>query len=208
MKEYEDLVSIKDEVVDGLGDWLWPKSDLHGFKALTTNWREEHKWTYLQHIKKFDVVVQAGGHCGMWPRLLAGLFNRVYTFEPDPLNFYCLVNNCQRDNVFKINAALGAECKFVALSKFKEPDNPGTHFIKGAGAIPMLTVDSFNFDACDFLQIDVERYELNVLKGAKKTLAKFKPVLSIERTNEEIETFLFQFDYIRGRTAEMDTIYY
>jgi len=208
MDEFKDLVYVNEEEIDGQAGWLWPKADLYGWRGIFANWRAEHRWAYLEHIRNFGVVVQAGGHCGLFPRLFAGLFQRVYTFEPDALNFHCLVHNCQRDNVFKMNAALGAECKMIALQKFKEPGNTGTHVINGQGFIPMLTVDCMNFDACDFLQVDVEGYEINVLKGAKKTIQKFKPVLSVERTNKEIEDFLNQFGYNRGRTVELDTIYY
>jgi hypothetical protein len=46
--------------------------------------------------------------------------------------------------------------------------------------IPMLTIDSLNLPDCSFIQLDVEYYELNVLRGALETIEKYKPVISCE----------------------------
>jgi hypothetical protein len=35
-----------------------------------------------------------------------------------------------------------------------------------------------------------------------------RPAISVERNNWEIEGFLYRFGYIKGKTVELDTIYY
>jgi hypothetical protein len=50
------------------------------------------------------VIVQAGGCCGTYPRLWSN--DRVYTFEADPLNFFCLAQNCSGPSIVKAEAAL------------------------------------------------------------------------------------------------------
>ena len=46
------------------------------------------------------------------------------------------------------------------------------------------------------------------LRGAVNTIAKYHPAISVERNNWEIEGFLYKFGYIKGKTVELDTIYY
>src|SRR4051812_41824122 len=89
------------EVRDG---WLWPKSDVE-------LWKRARDYSVLekalQHCTQRRVAIQAGGACGTYPLWLSQYFETVYTFEPDPVNFTCLVANCQQANVVKIQAALG-----------------------------------------------------------------------------------------------------
>src|SRR5947207_3404035 len=115
------------EGVDGLkpeGGWVWPKKDSEAWLGPKLDWENSHKIKWMRHVRGHECVVQAGGCCGMYPFLLSHLFKRVYTFEPDHLNFYCLVQNTQRDNIYKMNVALGDQSRLVALHK-SPPVNAG-----------------------------------------------------------------------------------
>ncbi|RDC65919.1 FkbM family methyltransferase [Adhaeribacter pallidiroseus] len=46
-----------------------------------------------------------------------------------------------------------------------------------------------------FVKIDVQGYELEVLKGAMETLKNFKPIILIESIDSETKHFLQQFNY-------------
>ena len=43
-----------------------------------------------------------------------------------------------------------------------------------------MSIDSLELERVDFVKIDVERMEVEVLNGAMKTLKKYKPILLIE----------------------------
>lgn len=204
-----DLLEIRKYEIDGITEWMWQKGDVYGWEGIVEDWIKTHKAAYFEKVKKFDVCIQAGGFCGMYPRLLSNYFKRIYTFEPCNINFHCLVNNCQKDNIFKFHAALGMEHKFIEIDRWGL-DNFGMHCIKkdAKGFVPMMTIDSFDFDTCDFIQLDVEGYEIDALKGAANTILKYHPVIAVERNNIEIEGFLYRFGYIKGRTVNLDTIYY
>lgn len=64
-------------------------------------------------------------------------------------------------------------------------DTGGTHVtsasLSGLGAVELRTLDSYGFADVDFLKIDCEGYELEVLKGAKDTLARCKPCVIVEQ---------------------------
>lgn len=208
MKEFDNLVRVRSESVDGVGHWLWPSTDSGAWDGPSREWVATHKNGYLQFCKKFDVVVQAGGNCGLYPMLLSKYFSRVYTFEPDPLNFHCLVNNCQSSNIYKFNAALGETNKLVYLRN-TDKSNVGTHSIGGSGPaiIPTFTVDQLALDHCDLMQLDCEGYEPNVIAGAISTIDRFRPVISLETVNSELEMLIEPFGYKHRLTVGSDKIY-
>lgn len=180
MSYIDKLVNVSNEI-EGIGNWTWIKTGTDAFAYIVNEWNESHKEKFLKYTEgRRNVCVQAGGCMGMHPRLFSEYFGRVYTFEPDPLNFFCLAVNCQRDNIIKMQAALGNENKLISINR-SVVSNPGMNTInENHQIIPMITIDSLNLDACDFMQLDVEYYELNVLRGALKTIEKYKPVITCE----------------------------
>ena len=182
---YESLLHTVEEKIDNVDSWTWIEKDWEGFRWPKEDWQDAIKELIEKHVNGRTVVVQAGGLQGMYPRLLSDIFERVYTFEPDPLSFHCLVNNCQKDNIIKIQAAVGQSPGLVDVLRYCE-HNVGMNSIAQGNKYPVFTIDSLGLDACDFIQLDVEGYEIAALRGAKQTIDRFKPVLCIEtRTDTE-----------------------
>ena len=208
MKEYEPLLRERNESVGGHAPWYWLKEDNGAWVGPVADWNNSHLDKYKKHVKKWDVCVQAGGNQGLYPRLFADHFNRVYTFEPDHLNFICLVNNCQVDNVMKIQAALGEKAGGICMSR-NTMKNTGMHTVipDSKYHIPLLTLDSLNLDACDLIQLDIEGYEIHAVRGAKKTIEKYKPVIACERGSQDVTEFLKKLGYAPVDQSVADTIY-
>jgi hypothetical protein len=99
------ITRLRDEKVAGVGPWLWPADDVTGW-TLQAGEFPTLREVVLKHARAQCTIVQVGGCCGMYPRLWAKDFNLVYTFEPEPINFHCLVANCGDQIVFKTQAAL------------------------------------------------------------------------------------------------------
>lgn len=183
---YDELVHRRDISVDGEKDWMWIKSDGGpdggAFGGPAMDWEQSHNKTYFKYLNAMDAVVTAGANCGMYVRHYAKRFAVVYAFEPDPLNFHCMVNNAQFDNVIKIQAALGASNGFVVVNRLSM-QNVGMHTVRQMkhAAVPMMRLDQFNFHHLDLLQLDVEGYEKDVLLGALETIKRLRPVVIIER---------------------------
>lgn len=196
---------IRDQVVDGISNWVWREGENGAWDGPHQEWINSHKDGYLKYCKKFDVVIQAGGNQGLYPRLFSQYFKTVYTFEPDSYNFHCLVNNCQQDNIVKIQAALGPESKLISISGDPGMTNSGTiSVIQDKGIIPQVTIDSFNFDTVDLIQLDLEGYEAEALKGAIKTIEKFRPIVACERNDGNI---LIDRGYNHVMSVGADQIY-
>lgn len=168
--------------------WLWPASDTIAWPVLLQEAARIPE--LLAHVPKRGVALQAGGHCGLIVRQLADAFDTVYTFEPHPQNFVCLVNNVPDRHVCKMQACLGAEhSQPVSLSDWGEntsasyvgTDESLPHFQPVGGALsPVLTIDSLNLPALDLLMLDVEGFEYRALEGAKETISRHKPVVVLE----------------------------
>jgi len=161
--------------------WTWPASD-------ENSWEGQNKHLDLvDHILPFlkgkEVMIQAGGNCGLLLSTFVDHFNSIYTFEPDPINFYCLTQNIATDNVYKIQACLGntnGTTKVQQLIRPGKPHDTGGVHICGDGYLPLLSIDSLNLPNCNLIQLDIEGYEYNALQGAINTIKKYKPVLCIE----------------------------
>ena len=178
---YSNLLKHRDEEIDGVKGWMWVGPDDGAWDGPTKDWLDTYRDGYLQYLKQRKVVVQAGGNCGLYPRLFSDLFETVYTFEPDQLNFHCLVNNCQKDNIIKINAALGANNDLISINRGRM-DNCGAYRVEynEDSIIPQFTIDQLNLRACDLIQLDVEGQEYDVVKGGLKTIENnLKPYMVV-----------------------------
>ena len=203
MTEFE----TREENIDGVEKWLWIKGDGGLWEGPKSDWRTAHKEKVLKHCKNFRVVVQAGGACGMYPRLLSHIFDVVYTFEPVEDNFYCLVNNCLGRKVIKFNAAVGPTNSLISMRGGND-HNRGTARVeeKGNSYIPQMTIDSIQYQHCDLLMLDVEGYEGEALKGAMETLYKFNPVVFVE-VGLKVKDWMKRLGYEAVDSALQDTIY-
>ena len=197
----QNLTVLKDDTVDGVGPWVWARTDIHAWAGPKMDWENGHKEKILNLVPhdKRDVVVQAGGNMGMYPRLLSDMFRVVYTFEPDPVNFHCLVANCQRDNIIKINGALSYKKEMLSVSTAPFLDWETNYGVRTVvpdqlAYVPTFRVDDLPLTNCNLLMIDTEGYELNILKGAVQTIEKFSPVIFAEYA-EPCIPFLQAFGY-------------
>lgn len=209
---------MKNEVVVKEGGWIWPKDDENSWQGQV---KQGDLVKYiLPYIKNKRVMIQAGGNCGLILSTFVEHFDNVYTFEPDPINFYCLNQNVTAPNVIKMQCCLGKENLPVNVQQLDRPgrlrDTGGVH-IKGLGVTPTITIDNLNLPACDLIQLDVEGYELNALQGAVETIKKYHPVLCVEfceawlnryeTTSESVTTFLSNLGYSQISSYGVDRIF-
>jgi len=166
-----------DQVEQRDGYW-WPKSDKRCWQYMLDHDDLPDLVAGLIDPANRKTIVQAGGNAGYYPKKYATLFETVYTFEPDWLNFYCLNLNVPNPNVIKTQACLGNERQLVSLN-IKEV-NRGKNHISGAGIYPVYTIDNIGLTSCSAIQLDIEGYEYFALLGAVETIKSYKPVIVLE----------------------------
>ena len=154
---------------------------------------------YIAHVKPGAVFFDIGSHFGYYALLADALGASVHAFEPTPRIFGFLRSSVRGTRVRANNCALWDKAgsmdffdygpRFGAFNSYlaKTPDtsvNAQTEHTKRKIAVPALTIDEYvareQLGRVDFLQIDVERAETFVLKGAGKTIERFHPVIAVE----------------------------
>jgi FkbM family methyltransferase len=193
---------------------LWDGRDEYCFDIIN------HEWDYLYEIlsrtlKRRRNAIQAGGNCGLYPLRLSQYFDRVFTFEPDPVNFFCLATNCKNNKIIKFNAAVGEMCKFVMIGNQQENNNGMSRILNEGEEGPIvyiMDIDGLCVSDVDLIMLDVEGYEYNALLGAKKTLTQNDPVVIIEVSKDEelIDKFLKSLNYenVAVMTSNSKTLAY
>lgn len=138
----------------------------------------------VSRCRQTRVAVQAGGSLGLYPKRLAQTFTTVYTFEPAVELFPLLYQNAPEPNILKYQAALGHLRCTVGTSCQRRDGRTDSHegiaHVSGEGPVPVLMLDDFGLSVCDFLQLDVEGWELYACTGAQKTILRCRPVLMLE----------------------------
>jgi len=157
--------------------WLWPKSDTELWKVAQDYTVLELAWHHCGEDRR-RVAIQAGGACGTFPRWLGDNFEAVYTFEPDPENFFCLVKNCPSPNVIKMQAGLGMN---AATSAIACPENNcGAGYLTKRGTLPIVALDQIYSGPVDLIQLDVEGFETYALAGAEILIRANSPIIVVE----------------------------
>lgn len=180
-----------------------------------------------RHKLKINGVIHVGAHWfeewSLYRELKIG--HKVF-FEADPDNFNeGLKRNGVPDNVWLENLACGNENKMIELN-YEERNQGQSNTIlepalcleqypdivyKGKKLVKMIRLDDYHNDITpmNFLAMDVEGYELEVLKGATKHLQHIDYILTEvsceERYKgqpmvEDLDSFLSPFGFERVET--------
>jgi FkbM family methyltransferase len=151
---------------------------------------------FRQVVQPGNVVVEVGANFGAHTVFLAqqvGIVGVVLALEPQRVVFQTLCANLALNNlpnVIALPQAAGAESgsiKVPALDYRRENNFGGLalgSFDVGED-VPVVTIDSFNLQRCSFIKVDVEGMETDVLRGAARTIERFKPVLYVENDKRE-----------------------
>lgn len=176
----------------------------------------------LQALPSDAVIVDVGANIGATVSVAAALLPgaTITALEPSPRALRCLRETVQAneigDRVNIIPQAVGkerstatlAECDFLA----------GSHFVqKGHGfaeeeqiSVPVIPLDDLDIQHVDLIKIDVEGFELDVLRGATETIRRHAPAIVLEFNSWAITAWADQspralLDYI---VSEFGSFFY
>lgn len=207
-------------VVDSrFGKMIVNRNDIYiGQAVIRYGEYSQHEFALFEYLcGAGDVVVEVGANIGAHTLGLArhvGPGGRIVAVEPQPIVFQTLCGN------MAINSITNVDCLNLALS-----DAPGHvtvpivdyagqgnfggisvhHAADVAAKVPGHKVearrldDVFDYPRLKLLKIDVEGMEAAVLRGAKETIARHRPILYVENDRTEkskaLIELLFSYDY-------------
>jgi len=146
-----------------------------------------------RHLRTDSTCLDVGANIGLTAVMLSSSCPRghVYAFEPSPKNAAYLQQNITGNkitNVSVIEAAIGATAGRVRLNMptvganstvIRRPQNGSSQ----GSEVPMITLDAWSAGLdrkIDFIKLDVEGYEANVLAGAADLIARWRPPIFME----------------------------
>lgn len=135
--------------------------------------------------------VDVGSHIGFYTMGLAPGFDKVIAFEPSKFQYGWLTRNRA------LNDYTHVACEHVALGDTRgesmlnvlsyegglnslSPEVAAAHTIIDRYTVPVEVLDDRGMSDVDLLKIDVEGFEIPVLRGARKTIDASRPVILIE----------------------------
>lgn len=178
------------------------------------------KYKEEQPIVGFDIGANFGYLSLVWGQTICANNGKIYAFEPNPFVFKSLLRSVDKSALKHIivpkNKAVGLKNKTIELFL----DNATSNVNKASGTltkkniestmVSMTTLDSFininNIEGCDFIKIDVDGIELDILLGSKETIMRFTPILVVE-TNDDMRIIDY-FNEINYKVLDMELIEY
>jgi FkbM family methyltransferase len=186
--------------------------DIYKFCSVSTNFKieinlkdksENYLWygNIPEEITKFlysnlnsnSVFIDCGANIGIWSTIALEIIKSegcVHSFEPNPNLFLRLTRNLKFNNISSrcncYKLALSSESRSSFLYLDDHHHQMGSLYYREKNKklkVNLITLDSLKLCQIDGMKIDVEGHELQVIKGAMKTLAPHKPWLVVELNN-------------------------
>ena len=174
---------------------------------LATRLIEKRRQYYKDGVIALDCGANIGVHTIEWAKNMTE-WGEVFSFEPQEKIYYALSGNIAINNCFNVtakNAALGSVIGKINIPKpnYNKPSSFGSLELKekknnefigqaidyqNTKQIDMLSIDSLKLKRIDFIKIDVEGMEEEVLKGSTISICRFCPILLIEHIKSDINS--------------------
>lgn len=183
--------------------------------------------TIAQMLPQGCVIVDAGANAGLvtvpCARAVRERGGKVYSFEVQRMMYNALCGTIalnDLDNVVVINKGLGAGPATVQVTppNYSVPQDFGMFSLVSPGQtgapvstaapeiVEIMALDDLNLPRLDFLKIDVEGMEIDVLKGAQTLLHKHQPWCWIEYWKVDIADIKAQFTGLAYKFYKMDEL--
>ena len=147
-----------------------------------------------QFIAHDETFIDVGAHVGTWAQHFALKCKQVHAFEPQPSTYARLhegVRLAKLSNVICHDVALGGQGEVDLHVVSVDGGGSTLRHRQELGAVLAVErvrcaqLDDFEFDNLGVIKIDAEGFEIDILRGAAKTIEKHRPTLLLEAWDHE-----------------------
>ena len=127
-------------------------------------------------------AIDIGANVGLWARDLCAEFDQVVAFEPIEEFRQCLLINVPAPNLKVESVALGNRTGTTEM--IRVANNAGHTHVDAAstqGTTEIRRLDDYEFDTVDYIKVDCEGYEYEVLLGAEHTIRRCRTRICVEQ---------------------------
>lgn len=186
------------------GLMIYNNSDVWVGKSFETygEYSESEVSLFRDVIKKSDLVLDVGANIGSHTIPFAHFSDFVIAFEAERNAFNVLCGNVAINNlrnVFCHQRALGRYSGTISVPELDidKTTNFGGLSLEGDHSkvphydVPLMKIDDLNLIRLNFIKIDVEGMEQDVLLGGRDTIQKCKPIIYAENDRMEKQKDLY-----------------
>lgn len=144
--------------------------------------RSRNRSLFDLHGTRRRRAIDVGANVGLWARDLCSEFATVVAFEPIEDFRECLLENVKSPNLFVESVALGDRTGTTEM--IRVAGNAGhTHVDKNtqSGSTEIRRLDDYGFQDVDYIKIDCEGFEYEVLLGAEQTIRCSRARVCVEQ---------------------------
>lgn len=167
------------------------------------------------------VVVDAGANAGLVcvpiAQTLRARGGIVHAFEVQRPMYYALCGTAalnDLENLYVHNKAVGSKPGTLKAAKpdYSKKQDFGLFSLvnqndpNAVEEVPVTTIDALDLPGFDFFKIDVEGMEIDVLKGAAKSIKKYKPWCWVEYWKVDVNEIKKQFEGLDYKFYIMDQL--
>ena len=196
---------INNKKIYGKFDYLSKGYGGRGIFIFRENYEKLLKFSY-KFIKNGDDVLDCGANQGVFSLAFAVLNMKGRTLVIEPIKYYNKIinlnlkfNKCRNYKI--INKVIADKNKHYYLDVSHQ--NVSASIIKNFGQkklkVKGTTIDTVSkrekLKKLSFIKLDLEGAEYLALKGAKKTIERFKPVISIETNKKNFKKIILPKNY-------------
>lgn len=148
-------------------------------------------------VREGAVVFDIGAHAGFYTLLasvLVGAQGRVFAFEPAPRNLCYLKEHLRINGIKNVSVIEGAVSDCDTVAQFDEGPNHSMGHLAPGGRLAVRTASLDEMMKRgellppDYMKIDVEGAEANVLLGAKSVLTAHRPTIFLATHGKELHS--------------------
>ncbi len=165
----------------------------------------------LPYLRVNGTAVDVGANAGVYTYQMSRHFECVFAFEANPA-VTAHLRAWRPANVHLVHEGLSDAAGEAVLRIPVQNDRELTGWASFGSIpvsaeryiekrVPVASLDSYELERVALLKIDVEGHEVEVLRGAERTIASWRPTAIVEardETRDSVRVFFRRLDYLQA----------